>query len=712
MKKYAVVTFVCCLVFFGVAYSASNKLPKLLIEQPPIKSLTNKGKVEIKGKAFNVTNLTVNGKITNIHTSGRFVAYVPVEAGLNKIIVSGSNEDGMHTVELLVTRLNKNEKKQSVPTENNSSVKNNKKIFYKFIYPPMENNTLKADKDAVFIKAIVKRVKKAFINGEEVPIVKGRITNKTRLLNEGENVIIVRLQNKAEVVNTKLFVEKVTKSTDGLDTDADTNRDSVVNGTSRKYEEKIKSQKVKYQKKEKELMLATVKPVASVPKESVVASVTGKEEISVPKRAIISTSVKNKLVGGLKPIVPLHQGKKRISLEPLIVKIDDIKRNAVILPRVNQVPDITIKLKDADIKDVIDILSRKSGLNIVADESLIGKVSVNLNKVPFNTALNIVLQTHGYAYERIGNIIIIASRDKLSVPTSLEPKVFRLHHSKAESIAKVIEQFLGKDEKIAVAVKENSIIAYACPNTLEKIGKTILSLDKFMPKQVFIEAKIIEVGATTMQNLGLDWNGQAKAVLESGSKSSIVGSGGSTLGNNDNQKIKVLLPDVAINYLGNDGSSKILASPKMAAVDGEQAQILVGDKYPYIETKIDSKTGDKTDTVKFVESGVKLIITPYINAENNTIKIIVKTEVSFIHSFVGPNNQVPWIRTREAETTVRIKNGQTIIIGGLLNSEDKVSRVSVPILGDIPIIGGFFSANKTEKNDNELILTITPRIVE
>ena len=157
-------------------------------------------------------------------------------------------------------------------------------------------------------------------------------------------------------------------------------------------------------------------------------------------------------------------------------------------------------------------------------------------------------------------------------------------------------------------------------------------------------------------------------------------------------------------------SAKILAKPRIKAINEKEAEIFIGDKVPYVEFTSDP-SGRVVEAVKFVDAGINLKVMPSINPHTKEVRMDLAPEVSYINGFKGKNNDIPIVRKRRVTTTVWVKDGETVIIGGLFNSSDSDSLAKVPFLGDLPLLGNLFTANKTEKEETELIITVTPKIV-
>ena len=247
-----------------------------------------------------------------------------------------------------------------------------------------------------------------------------------------------------------------------------------------------------------------------------------------------------------------------------------------------------------------------------------------------------------------------------------------------------------------------------------------------------LEARVVEVSTDGLKKLGIDWdllNRQGNTFVE-GSYDSVnvgnildPGSGASvkvfpnTPGTYDIWKLGnfTRLPMVFqsfVDLLIHDGNARVLAQPKLVTLNGKEASMLAGQRIPYLvsQTVFAGGAAAPTQTVQIEEVGIKLAITPLINADGY-ITTDINPEVSSVTDFRGSNSDLPVISTRQASTTVRLKDGNSVIIGGLL-SETKVNSIQkVPLLGSIPILGFFFQHQDAQTRKTDLVIEVTPRIL-
>lgn len=276
------------------------------------------------------------------------------------------------------------------------------------------------------------------------------------------------------------------------------------------------------------------------------------------------------------------------------------------------------------------------------------------------------------------------------------PVIIRLKYLKADQ-AKTLVSLVIPEDRIRVEAVTNSIVLKCNESEYQDINKILAEVD-IPPLQVMFEAEAVEISRDDLKNIGVDWGYETKlpgSTTGDLTSSYRVGSG----------KYGVNI-QATIHHLVENKKGKLLASPRIAALNGTTAQILIGDKLAVEGTTYIN--GASSITVTYVEVGIKLEVTPFVN-DDGTITAHIKPEVSNKTDVTIHGN--PNIRTRQAETTLRVKNGETIVLGGLMQRQETRDVVKFPILGDIPLVGQFFRSTNTEKTETELIILITPKVI-
>jgi len=430
----------------------------------------------------------------------------------------------------------------------------------------------------------------------------------------------------------------------------------------------------------------------------------------------------------------------------------------------SQSGNVTMDFKDADINNVLRILSYKGGVNIVAGPEVAGLVTIRLTDVPWDRALDIVLRTYGFAYEREGNIIRVTTIESLK-QEELTTEVYSLNFAKAEEVAASIGDMLTDRGKVKYDERTNVVVATDIATNLYKIGQIIEKLDRRTP-QVLIEAKIIETKLDDSERLGIDWEtkisatGAAKPVtlpftrlvetdLEQGfdkffafGSSAQPETGGQYAGVTTGAEFPAGGPEnwavfpfaeaddftfgtldftqfqAVLEFIKERTDTDVLSNPRITTLNNKEASILVGSQMMFPSFSFNEETGD------FIISGfgdqkdlgVKLTVTPHINKENDIV-VNLKPEIksfSGIQTLDASRGIVaPIFETREAVTEVMVRDGDTIMLGGLITKETSFKEDKVPLLGDIPFIGDYLFTKKEEDIDRkELIIFITVHLVK
>jgi len=393
---------------------------------------------------------------------------------------------------------------------------------------------------------------------------------------------------------------------------------------------------------------------------------------------------------------------------------------------------ISLDADDAYLPAVLKILAEKGDLNIVTGPNVAtGKITIHLKDVPVEQAVNLVVRAAGLAYERIGSSILVADAKSLSEETGLSSYTIALQYADATEVQAALKNVA---EKIEVDRGGNRLIVVTSPRVIAESHSLVAELDK-PARQVMLEARVLEVSTDGLKQLGIDWdlvNRQGFTFVEGEFDPAKGFSGGNleepgplqqapgvqnTPGTNDILKLRNFsrTPKVFrafLDMLVHDGQARVLASPKLVTLNGKEASMLSGQRIPYLvsQTVFAGGAAAPTQSVQREEVGIKLSITPLINADGY-ITVHILPEVSSVVGFRGPANDLPVIATRQAETTVRLKDGNSVLIGGLL-SEEKTSNVTkVPLLGSIPFFGLLFQHHNITTSTRDLVIEVTPHLL-
>jgi len=299
---------------------------------------------------------------------------------------------------------------------------------------------------------------------------------------------------------------------------------------------------------------------------------------------------------------------------------------------------------------------------------------------------------------------------------SVKSEVFALNYAKAQEISSKINGLLTPSVgTMKFDERSNRIIVTDTAAKIEEVQKVITAFDQ-KDREVLIEAKILQITLSDKFKLGVDWEGVVADYhsLTFGSDFDLLSSsekrGKLSIGTIAADKYTAL-----VEALESVGETNILSAPRIMVVNNEEAKILVGSTEPYVTTTTTTPASGPTtvaESVNFIDVGVKLFVTPTIH-EDDFITMKIKPEVSSVTSNLttSNNNTIPIVETSEAETTVNVKNGVSIIIGGLIKEETINTTKKVPFLGSIPILGMAFRSTNNSKTKTEIMIFLTPRIV-
>lgn len=435
---------------------------------------------------------------------------------------------------------------------------------------------------------------------------------------------------------------------------------------------------------------------------------------------------------------------------------------------------ITLDFKEADIRDVLKIIAYKSGVNIVASPEVTGTVNVRIAEVPWEKALDVILKTYGYAYDKQGKIIMVAPLEKLTAQRKMEQdlaqvqptvtEVMVLHYVDAIDARKAIEPQLSPRGKVTIlevtgqagwgfggsltekkarggqtTSRSKTLIVSDIPPVLEKIKKVVEDID-VKPKQVLIETRIVEVNLDKLKDFGFDYatGGAGSASTSTVTTDPVTGDlkgGGHSLGalvtpsifapkasamtaaNTGMQLVFQKLGgskfEVIFHALEENVASNVLSAPSILTLDNQEATILVGEQFPIVTTTKSSDTATTVDVSldEYKDIGIQLNVVPQISGKDRDyINMIVHPAVTTEGTLI--ENKYPRIATREAQTQVMIKSGETIMIGGLIKDVKNESVQGVPFLRKIPLLGKFFERKTYDTEKIELIIFITAHIVD
>jgi type IV pilus assembly protein PilQ len=395
--------------------------------------------------------------------------------------------------------------------------------------------------------------------------------------------------------------------------------------------------------------------------------------------------------------------------------------------------EISLNLVDADVKQVFRLFHEISGLNFVLDPSVGGQVTIVLDHVPWDQALDIILKNNGLDKQLEHNVIRIASTKKLAQEAAerknlkeakeleVEPITITrtLSYAKSKDVERVIRDsgVLSGRGKVIVDERTNTLIISDIPKKVTPLDTLISTLDSETP-QVMIEARIVETSRDFVRDLGVVWGFEAIAASSKGTSTGLTfphnaavkyglnlpGEGGaSALAFKFGNVLDSFTLDLQLNTLEAEGRGRILSAPKVATQNNERAEIEQGVRIPVVNT-----TATEIN-VEFVSASLRMQVTPQITAEGTIILDVVVENNS--PDFVNTAGDVPSIRTQRAQTKVLINDGGTTVIGGIFTVNEGHSEVGVPWFRKVPVFGWLFKQQNITNQNRELLIFITPKII-
>lgn len=387
---------------------------------------------------------------------------------------------------------------------------------------------------------------------------------------------------------------------------------------------------------------------------------------------------------------------------------------------------VTIDAEDAFLPSILAILASESGFNIVTGPGVNKeeRVSVHLKDTPIEQAMNLVVRAAGLSYEVVGNSFLVASAKQLKEEVGLTSYVVELQYALASEVKELLQDF---NASVQVDETGNKLLIITSPKVIAEIQNVILAVDK-PALQIMLEAQLIEVAVEDEEELGIDWAKLSELntlVVEMGTDQygvpTLVPEGTRYLDLPDELNFYPVdgfidagylarqpsVFQVTLDWLMKNNRAEVLANSKIATMNNRPAELKVVDVIPYILSA--GGVGGQVQVIR-EEVGVKLQIKPTVNSDGY-ITTEITPEVSNVFQIVGTTTNLPWITRRTSTTTVRVKDGQSIIIAGLLGVNSKITQHKFPFLGDIPLIGSLFRHRSEDVKKTDLIIQITPKML-
>ena len=418
---------------------------------------------------------------------------------------------------------------------------------------------------------------------------------------------------------------------------------------------------------------------------------------------------------------------------------------------------LDLNFQDIEVRDVLELIADFKSLNLVASDSVQGTITLNLNKVPWDQALDIILRSKGLDMRKEGNILLIAPIDEIAEREQkeieikrqleelapLETYVARIKYAESKDIYKFFtapRQLLGANRQqgsggqgaqgstFSILSGRGSAIIDERTNTIiltdiaEKINefKRLLTQIDIPVKQVLIEARIVKAESDFRKELGASWglagSDQVDFSLGNSTSGTLEGILATDLGISDpaaafslSYLSNNLLIDLELSALESGGFGEIVSQPKVLTADKKKASIKSGVEIPYQAVTNNGDASGAVVETQFKEAVLQLEVTPQITPDNRVIMDILVKQDS-VGSFTV--NGEPAINVTEITTQALVGNGQTLVLGGIFQSEELTGDQKVPILGDLPLVGNLFKKQMRTRDKREILIFITPRIID
>ena len=381
---------------------------------------------------------------------------------------------------------------------------------------------------------------------------------------------------------------------------------------------------------------------------------------------------------------------------------------------------VTLDYRDADLASVLRSFSYSYGLNLVTSTDVKGKVTVSLKDVTIDEALEALLKANDLTFTRSGNVVYVNPASEAAEEPIINEAI-KLNYLKAADAQNLVRKALTAKGDIRVDEISNMLVVADTAKAVEQVRQLLTQVDQ-APQQVIVEAKIVDITSTDLHNIGVTWStdftpvGREKGLFKRDtqfqeqmtSTVTLPGTSSTLSGSQftlDTLTLKGLTVTASLDALIQDRKANLLASPSIAVLNNQEARIVIGEKVPFKE-RTQTTTGT-TETTRFIDVGTTLRVTPSINSDGY-ITMRIHPEVSSVSALLDAG---PRITTREADTTVRIKEGETIIIAGLIKQEDNRTKSEVPGLGRLPVLRYLFGSQSKDKTRTELAVFITPSIL-
>jgi len=412
------------------------------------------------------------------------------------------------------------------------------------------------------------------------------------------------------------------------------------------------------------------------------------------------------------------------------------KKNVLTSLEARMQKKISVDFRDTPIEDVIRIMADQADVDIIKSPKVSGTVTATLTDIPLQEALNNILAAQGCGYVASENMIRVSPLSEITESSEvLVTRIYRITYADVKEVEGALKKFVSKSGSLSANLGTSNVIVTDTESRIKAIDTFISEIDRITP-QILVEARIYDITSKDKLDLGIKWQAGRNTIYNATSGLTGVGAN-PTAGATDpfmtgtfsstaektehstgalrfgwlNDSIDI---DVLLKAQQDKIDAKLLANPRVLVLDNQTAQIKIITEKPYIELS-ETSGGGSMGTTKFREIGVTLKVTPHLTRDD-MVRLLLKPEFSVETGTVNVGTVTqqypqPVVDRREAETTLLIKNGQTIVLGGLRKKEVTKEVNKVPLLGDLPLVGVLFRFNGESTTNSELVVFVTPWIV-
>jgi general secretion pathway protein D len=389
---------------------------------------------------------------------------------------------------------------------------------------------------------------------------------------------------------------------------------------------------------------------------------------------------------------------------------------------------VTLRFRDTDIKEVLEVFARTAGVNIFTDESLQPKrITTFFQNLPLREAFNLILTANRLFAKKVAENTVIVVPDnpgKRQQYDELLVQTFYLTDADAKVVVNLVRTILNT-RQVFVNEKLNALVIRETPEKIELARKVLEANDRGVA-EVEIDLEILEIDRQSVQNLGVDLSPRTYSVSLGFPTDMPIGNIWSSI--RFGSVVNITNPSLIVNLIKNDGSTNIIANPTVRILDRQKARLLVGERRPFQISSISSvpsvagtptttPTGAVTTTqtnVEYRDLGLKMTLTPTVHL-NGEVTVELNFEISAAGapiSGVSGGELLPPVNTRNLDTFIKVKNGETRLLGGLFQDVDSVANSKIPFLSDIPWLGRVFQSPSQERRRTDVLISLTPRIVK